>query len=349
MAPEGMPTAMGGVIKRRPAQMPARLPQTTLGAKTKNERPIPTREQQLDIVRWWRENRSIAWKPSENGGRITISEDDRQLYHRKKIEHSAGNKHEASGYLEYVILEAYATDGALKGRYDVANGDVVPFDPCDIDDKTIGADSLLLYLDQENEREGALVVVDGTLDPVEHAYKLARGLQRTASGDIANAYWYDVESDEPGSTYDLPKEGKIPVINTSVYMPGELMERYVDSRTTAAEGDQLLKRMAAIIAHQQSWELELHARLLTKSLTLDRGAQFMKEHVVGMKRGDLLNELQRLSDTAENPLKAEVARILKITLPVAWEAEEKHPILDAQGKRLAESLESSQRIARLRG
>ncbi len=127
------------------------------------------------------------------------------------------------------------------------------------------------------------------------------------------------------------------------------MERYVDSRTTAAEGDQLLKRMAAIIAHQQSWELELHARLLTKSLTLDRGAQFMKEHVVGMKRGDLLNELQRLSDTAENSLKAEVARILKITLPVAWEAEEKHPILDAQGKRIAESLESSQRVARLRG
>lgn len=342
MAPDIAPSAPGTIIKR---------PVQRISTQNKREKKesIPSREEQMDMVRWWRANGSIPWKPEETNGRITIDKDDLDLYFLKKNEHSAANKHEASGRLEYVVLETYAKHGALKGRYDVADGNVLPYDPCDIDDKLIGADSLLMYVDEDNEREGALVAVDATIDRVEQGFKRARGLQRTAYGSIANAYWYDIESEAPGEAIDQPKEGKVPVINTTVYVPGELMERFVDSRTTAEEGDRLLKRMGAIIAHQQSWELELHARLLTKSVTFDRDSSFMKEHVNGMKRKDLLNELMRLTRPSEPALKREVARMLYTALPVAWEAAQSHPVKESRDKLVLEWLESAYQVNKLRG
>ncbi|MCA9390672.1 MAG: hypothetical protein KC582_00220 [Candidatus Magasanikbacteria bacterium] len=338
----------GSVVKRAGKPKDPQAAEKPAKRGPEKDEQIPSREKQMDIMRWWIANRTIPWKQDDTGGRITIDQEERKYHTNKKVGFSLKKK-EGPRQLEFAILEVFSADGALNGRYDVADGSVFPYGSCDIDDTVNGADGLLIYTVEDNDREGALVGVDATTNRDEYLSKLKRGLRRTAEGDFAKAYWYDVGSKKPGEYLDNPKEGKVPLINTTIFIDEKIMDKFVSEETTAKEGDALLKRIGALAAQQQSWELEMHARILTNNVILARNAEYMKQNIESMSRDQLLTELKRLIIIANSPLKAEAARILSIALPSAWNNANKHQINVQKDKSVVDSLDAQYDIKRLIG
>ncbi|USN52348.1 MAG: hypothetical protein H6759_05025 [Candidatus Nomurabacteria bacterium] len=338
----------GSVVKRAGKPKDPQAAEKPAKRGPEKDEQIPSREKQMDIMRWWIANRTIPWKQDDTGGRITIDQEERKYHTNKKVGFSLKKK-EGPRQLEFAILEVFSADGALNGRYDVADGSVFPYGSCDIDDTVNGADGLLIYTVEDNDREGALVGVDATTNRDEYLSKLKRGLRRTAEGDFAKAYWYDVGSKKPGEYLDNPKEGKVPLINTTIFIDEKIMDKFVSEETTAKEGDALLKRIGALAAQQQSWELEIHARILTKTIILGHHGDHMTENVKGMSRSQLLIELKRLMMNANSPLKAEAARILSIALPAAWENANNNPVQETKDATAKEILDTQFNIKQLLG
>lgn len=220
-----------------------------------------------------------AWKVREIGGKASLAKrspkidaaDAGFLADRQKAQ--GLKKSEEVVWAEWMFLEGADSEGTVrKGKGPRWFGDsVTAYMPHESDDQLRGTDALLLFLDEENEREGYPVAVDITTNPGEIDTKVSRDLQRL---DVRNprpsfAYWVDTQADEVGDYFDEPQEGKIATVNTSVYIPKDIIKRFRDEAISAGEADKMMTVLGPYVLRQMKAELEMQALMLLGEVSVE--------------------------------------------------------------------------------
>lgn len=290
------------------------------------------RAEQLELVRRWRAHQ-VKWNPNENGGRLRPDKNDVEEYLKRRRGHAGTGMYgsEGAAFAEYMVLESLDADGVLGGKNSVTEGHAYAYEPSDIDDILRGTDALVMYsgLDEEHERLVYPVAVDVTLNPEEAQIKQMRDIQRLTGDNLnlARLYWYDTKSEEAGLSFDEPGEGKVRALNTTVYIPGELAETFVNPNATSAKAAEALHRVGIITLDQQRWQLELEALILTGGVRLDRSGG-LRVTVNRPSRSEVLRNLAKLMKIGSAKMndRTYAAQALSEILPTIWSASDVRPL-----------------------
>ena len=326
-------TGQASVIQPRAGE--AAKKQALKQKKTEQE----LRAERLDLIRRWR-TFQIKWNPSENRGRLVPTQRDIEQYREQQSRHGGWGMYgdEGAAFAEYMVMEMLDADGVIAGTRSVMRGHAYAYDPADPDDLLRGTDVLALYtgLDEERERLAYPVAIDVTSSVEDAKVKQMHDLRHLMGGDpvLSRVYWYDTKSEEAGLAFDQPLEGKIPALNTTVYVPRELAELYLSPQADSAEAAGALKRVGGLSLEQQRWQLELSALLLTGGVRPAKGG--LRVTVDQPTRTQVLTKLEAIFSDPEQSLsdRAYAAKALSEILPSIWEARERAVILPADMKKI---------------
>lgn len=210
------------------------------------------------------------------------------------------------------------------------------------DDDMSGADAILMFIDEEEGLTGYPIAVDVTTSEDDHAKKMGIDLAHVGRGEarLSDVYWADTtivmekDSDLPlPAAINEPEQGKIKVLNASVFIPASLTQTFFDPRTTFPAAEKIMKRLRPFVLRQLAFELEIEGLMLLGRI---RHADVAREryHLEDITtREDLIESLLSIAaDTGSSASYA--AATLVNTLPRIWEAQADagaiHPDLEAQ-------------------
>lgn len=228
-------------------------------------------------------NLGVFLKPKQILGRgshiqrqIPVDPVDKLKLENRRREQS-WKKSEEVTWGEWMIVEGADIDGVTKktANPNWFDSSVHAYLPSEYDDQLRGTDALLMFVDPDDESQAFPVGVDITTNPEEYMKKVSNDMFRTSSDRPSEVYWVDTKiSDKDYAdgerNFTNLEEGKVQSVNTSVYIPTELIAMYRNEKTTLAQADQIMEVMGAFVLRQLRAELEAQALVLTGETNADR-------------------------------------------------------------------------------
>lgn len=278
------------------------------------------RKAQLKMIATWRD-RGLK----STSRRLKIDPKDLTRYHQRKSSHEGMGMYstEASAFAEYMLLEGADADGVTQGHYAWFGDSVIAYEPTDLDDVLSGADAILMFMDAENERRAYPVVVDVATQLRDVPSKQQRDYEHFVPAGHANlskAYWYDSAVDAAGDAFDEPKEGKIPSLHLTVYIPADFGEQFADPGVSVKKIDAMMKYLGPFVVKQMQIELEAQALLLLRGFDrMDIHTRQMEVRSPLRSREAVVSALGHLAKKSLDQ-NSTAARMLAGILPTVWEA-----------------------------
>lgn len=306
------------------------------------------REKQLRMGVEWKKRGITTEKLRSRGIELDIA--DVKEYERRRQEHGV-KKTEEPWWAEWMFLEGSDSSGVTKPEgkgYRWFGDSVVAFSTHHIDDTLRGADSILMFIDPEDERRATPITVDITIDPNEYNKKFQKDFERLISRYPfePSVYWMDTTTEDAQGYLDSPEEGKIKSLNTSVYIPKELIAKFRDESVSLSDADLIMKRLGAFVIRQMATELETEALMLTDKIRFSDIQSSVVEFPEHLSREDLMTLLEDGVATGSGN-NVEKMKVLIDVLPNIWEAQdglgEMHPSMEKYLPKLIQDIVQASR------
>ncbi len=305
-------------------RVPARPP-------TPEERDKQRREKQLKLGVLWSDRRITKERLQERRVGFTAADIERYQLVTKEMRAMKGT--EEPGWTEWMLLEGADGQGGVTGsKYEWFGGDVLAYNPNKIDDVLHRTDAILFFLEEENDRRAYPVSVDTVSFEDRYSEKFRKDFARLNPRvvQLSSAYWVDTESDTAGEAIDVPREGVIQTVPTSVYIPSSFAEKYRDPSTSIQEADALMRRLRPFVLEQMRVEMETQLLYLLGEL---RFKSMLSGEATsnGQTRSELMEQVKHM--TLPEGRRGVAVNILSNALTTIWRESEAAGPMDAQLRR----------------
>jgi hypothetical protein len=199
---------------------------------------------------------------------------------------------------ENMLLEGADMDGKTEQEnpYHWFGDSVMAYPASSIDDVLRGADAILMFIDQEDERLAHPVVIDVKTNREDATARVTDAFEDAIRrGGLSSVYWVDTASEPGSSSFDepMPVDGKIQALRLALHIPAESAKIYKDESMPAAVADREMRRLGGYVRRQMASQLEAIALLLTGKLSLADVASGELKLSQVMDQKELLDEIEK--------------------------------------------------------
>lgn len=229
------------------------------------------RKLQLMLNVSWKK-RQISQEALKSRG-LSFSQADVDSYTAKRKRHDAMKNVEHGVDAENMLLEGADMEGETKQKkpYHWFGDGVMAYPASSIDDVLRGADAILMFIDQEDERLAHPVVIDVKTNREDATARVTDAFEDAIRrGGLSSVYWVDTASEPGSSSFDDPEpaDGKIQALRLALHIPGESAKIYKDESVSAAVADREMRRLGEYVRRQMASQLEAIALLLAGKVSL---------------------------------------------------------------------------------
>jgi hypothetical protein len=263
-----------------------------------NDGTIEQRRRKLQLllgVEW--KKRQIS-KDALGSRGLSFSQADAGSYEAKRKRHEAMKNVEYGVDAENMLLEGADMDGKTEQEnpYHWFGDSVMAYPASSIDDVLRGADAILMFIDQEDERLAHPVVIDVKTNREDATARVTDAFEDAIRrGGLSSVYWVDTASEPGSSSFDepMPVDGKIQALRLALHIPAESAKIYKDESMPAAVADREMRRLGGYVRRQMASQLEAIALLLTGKLSLADVASGELKLSQVMDQKELLDEIEK--------------------------------------------------------
>lgn len=200
----------------------------------------------------------------ERGVKINPADAEKYQQRRKQFEMMKNVEHGVMA--ELMFFEGADEDGMTKPKnpYHWFGELVYAYPANELDDVLRGADAMLMFTDEEDERTAHPLVVDVKTQKADYDERAANALFYSVSqiAGPSRYYWADTASEPGAPAFDEPSEGSIEAPIVAAYIPANAVNEFRSNKTGEPRAQELMHKLGPHIRKQIQVQLEALLALL---------------------------------------------------------------------------------------